>query len=129
VRYVSLPFHYPATLTLTPRFSSLSSRQPTNNPPGVLGATGSVGQRFILLLAQHPHLKLHAVGASSRSAGKKYKDAVKWKQAMPMSKELAELVVKECKASEFAECDVVFSGLDSDVAGEIGECCSDCGWV
>jgi aspartate-semialdehyde dehydrogenase len=46
-----------------------------------------------------------------------------------MSKELAELVVKECKASEFAECDVVFSGLDSDVAGEIGECCSDSGWV
>jgi aspartate-semialdehyde dehydrogenase len=78
-----------------------------------------VGQRFILLLSQHPHLKLVAVGASSRSAGKKYKDAVKWKQASPMG-DVAELVVRECKASEFADCDVVFSGLDSDVAGEIG---------
>ncbi|KAG6140838.1 hypothetical protein E4U35_007212 [Claviceps purpurea] len=86
---------------------------------GVLGATGSVGQRFILLLAQHPSLKLHALGASSRSAGKKYKDAVRWKQASPMSPSLAELVVRECKASEFQDCDVVFSGLDSDVAGQI----------
>ena len=33
---------------------------------------------------------------------------------------VGELVVRECRASEFADCDVVFSGLDSDVAGEIG---------
>ena len=88
---------------------------------GVLGCTGSVGQRFILLLAQHPHFELVAVGASSRSAGKKYKDAVKWKQASPMDKHVEELVVKECKASEFQECDIVFSGLDADVAGDIGQ--------
>jgi aspartate-semialdehyde dehydrogenase len=87
---------------------------------GVLGATGSVGQRFILLLAQHPHFTLHAVGASERSAGKKYKDAVRWKQAWPMSKELGDLVVKKCVPEEFAECDLVFSGLDSDVAGDVG---------
>ncbi|KAI9879202.1 MAG: hypothetical protein M1830_009277 [Pleopsidium flavum] len=86
---------------------------------GVLGCTGSVGQRFILLLAQHPHFDLHAVGASARSAGKKYKDAVRWTQATPMSKELGELVVKECKADEFMDCDLVFSGLDSSVAGDI----------
>lgn len=88
---------------------------------GVLGATGSVGQRFILLLADHPFLKLHAVGASSRSAGKQYKDAVRWKQARPMSAQLAELEVRECKASLFSDCDLVFSGLDSDVAGDVGK--------
>lgn len=86
---------------------------------GVLGATGSVGQRFILLLALHPHFTLHAVGASERSANKKYRDAVKWKQSLPMSKELGELVVKKCIPQEFEECDMVFSGLDSDVAGEV----------
>lgn len=86
---------------------------------GVLGCTGSVGQRFILLLAEHPQFSLHAIGASSRSAGKKYKDAVKWKQAAPMAQHIGELVVKECTASEFLDCDVVFSGLDADVAGEI----------
>jgi aspartate-semialdehyde dehydrogenase len=86
-----------------------------------LGCTGSVGQRFILLLAQHPHFELVALGASTRSAGKKYKDAVKWKQAFPMGKHVEELVVKECKSSEFKECDIVFSGLDADVAGDIGK--------
>ncbi|KAI6782489.1 uncharacterized protein J7T54_001346 [Emericellopsis cladophorae] len=85
---------------------------------GVLGCTGSVGQRFILLLAKHPYLTLHAIGASSRSAGKKYRDAVKWKQASPIGA-IGDMVVRECKSSEFADCDVVFSGLDSDVAGEI----------
>ena len=89
---------------------------------GVLGATGSVGQRFILLLALHPHFTLTAVGASPRSAGKKYRDAVKWKQSLPMSKELGDLVVKSCTAEEFKdEVDVVFSGLDSDVAQDTGE--------
>ncbi|KAI9841854.1 MAG: aspartate-semialdehyde dehydrogenase [Sclerophora amabilis] len=91
-----------------------------NKKCGVLGCTGSVGQRFILLLALHPSFKLHAVGASSRSAGKKYKDAVRWKQAMPMSRAIGELVVKECRPEEFRDCDMVFSGLDSDVAGDIG---------
>lgn len=89
---------------------------------GVLGATGSVGQRFILLLQLHPHFVLHAVGASERSAGKKYKDAVKWKQALPFSERIGDLVVKKCTAEEFADCDLVFSGLDSDVAGDVGMC-------
>lgn len=87
---------------------------------GVLGATGSVGQRFILLLADHPFLELHALGASERSAGKKYKDAVKWKQSSPMSETLSNLVVRECRAKDFADCDLVFSGLNSDIAGETG---------
>jgi hypothetical protein len=37
-----------------------------------------------------------------------------------MSSSIAEMTVRECKASEFSDCDVVFSGLDSDVAGHIG---------
>ena len=40
-----------------------------------------------------------------------------------MSKELGELVVKNCSPEEFeGEVDVVFSGLDSDVAGDTGMC-------
>lgn len=38
-----------------------------------------------------------------------------------MSVELANLDVRECKASNFKDCDLVFSGLDSDVAGDIGK--------
>lgn len=37
-----------------------------------------------------------------------------------MGKQVEELIVKECKASEFADCDIVFSGLDADVSGDIG---------
>lgn len=90
---------------------------------GVLGATGSVGQRFILLLANHPHFSLTVLGASKRSAGQKYRDAAKWKQAQPMSKTLGNLVVQECVPEVFKDCDLVFSGLDSDVAGDIGTRC------
>jgi len=38
-----------------------------------------------------------------------------------MSAELASLEVRECKAELFKDCDLVFSGLDSDVAGDVGE--------
>lgn len=39
-----------------------------------------------------------------------------------MSKELGELVVKNCKAQDFKdEVDIIFSGLDSDVAEATGQ--------
>ena len=37
-----------------------------------------------------------------------------------MSKEYGDLVISECVPEAFKECDIVFSGLDSDVAGDIG---------
>lgn len=88
---------------------------------GILGATGTVGQRFILMLADHPVFTIHALGASSRSAGKPYHTAVKWKQSSPIPANVENLEVKACVPEEFQECDVVFSGLDSDVAGDIGK--------
>lgn len=88
---------------------------------GVLGATGTVGQRFILLLAEHPYFVLHALGASQRSTGKTYSKAVTWKQSKPIPAVARDIVVSECKPEHFLECSVVFSGLDADVAGNIGE--------
>lgn len=92
----------------------------SDSDPGVLGATGSVGQRFILLLALHPHFELHAVGASERSAGKKYKDAVKWKQTLPFTEKIGNLIVKQCTPDEFKDCDLIFSALDG-VTGDVGK--------
>jgi aspartate-semialdehyde dehydrogenase len=37
-----------------------------------------------------------------------------------MGKHTEELIVKDCKAREFADCDIIFNGLDADVAGDIG---------
>lgn len=86
-------------------------------PVAILGATGSVGQKFIELLANHPWFEIREVAASERSAGKKYKDAVNWVQSSAIPKNVAELVVKECRPN--LESKIAFSGLDATVAGEI----------
>lgn len=86
---------------------------------GVLGATGSVGQRFILLLSDHPDFKIEVLGASSRSAGKPYSEAVTWKQTSLLPESAKSIPVSECTVEAFKDCDVVFSGLDSDYAGPI----------
>lgn len=96
---------------------------------GVLGATGSVGQRFILLLSEHPQFELAALGASARSAGKKYEDACYWKQTELLPESAKELVVSECTVEAFKDCDVVFSGLDADYAGPIEKAFVDAGLV
>ncbi|KAF4629999.1 hypothetical protein G7Y89_g8142 [Cudoniella acicularis] len=87
--------------------------------PGVLGATGAVGTRFILLLAQHPLLEVVAVGASAKSADKKYSDAVRWKQSTPIPAQIAGLIIRRCVPTEYPDCDIIFSGLNSDVAGDV----------
>ena len=48
---------------------------------GIIGATGMVGQRFIMLLNDHPYFEINAIVASPRSAGQKYGKAVlgRWK--------------------------------------------------
>lgn len=87
---------------------------------GVLGATGTVGQRFIVLLSGHPFFRIHALGASSRSAGQPYGKVTKWKQAVPVPKGVRDMIVQECKSEAFKECAIIFSGLDAEVAGDIG---------
>lgn len=86
---------------------------------GVLGATGSVGQKFVELLADHPWFELTVVAASERSAGKNYAEATKWFMSLPMPKKAAGLKVEKCEP--VLDCELVFSGLDSAVAGEIEE--------
>ncbi|KAJ2968389.1 hypothetical protein NUW54_g13234 [Trametes sanguinea] len=65
-------------------------------------------------------LRIHALGASQRSAGKPYIKAVNWKQTQPIPSAVREMIVQECKPEHFQDCAVVFSGLDADVAGDIG---------
>lgn len=91
-------------------------------PVGVLGATGTVGQRFIKLLAVHPFFRIIALGASQRSAGQPFYKAVagRWKQVTPIPASIRDIVVQECIPEHFSSCAIVFSGLDADVAGDIG---------
>ena len=56
-----------------------------------------VGQRFAVLLADHPYFRVTALAASARSAGKTYREAVegRWKLNVPMPESLAELPVRD----------------------------------
>ena len=67
---------------------------------GIIGATGMVGQRFALLLANHPWFEVKAVAASPRSAGKTLGEAIgsRWAMTEPMPADLADLVVMDAAA-------------------------------
>jgi aspartate-semialdehyde dehydrogenase len=84
----------------------------------VLGATGSVGQRLVALLADHPWFELATVAASDRSAGLPYRDAASWMQGAAAPARVAAMSVKDCRP-EAVDCPLVFSALDSSVAGEV----------
>jgi aspartate-semialdehyde dehydrogenase len=85
-------------------------------PVAVLGATGSVGQRFIQLLENHPWFRVSDVVASERSAGKTYAEAADWRLDTLLPREASQLVVKPLASDLTAR--LIFSGLDSSVAGE-----------
>src|SRR5438093_12285335 len=84
---------------------------------GVLGATGMVGQQFIALLAGHPWFKVTWLGASQRSEGKAYRDAAAWRLPNALPDDVAVKTVEPATPGRAPK--LVFSGLDSSVAGEI----------
>ncbi|MXZ33864.1 MAG: aspartate-semialdehyde dehydrogenase [Acidobacteria bacterium] len=83
----------------------------------VLGATGTVGQRFIQLLENHPWFELGAIAASGRSVGKPYHRACSWKVTEPQPEYVRDQVLSPCRPG--LEADFVFSGLPSSIAGEV----------
>jgi aspartate-semialdehyde dehydrogenase len=96
-------------------------------PVAVLGATGSVGQRFVSLLADHPWFELAVVAASERSAGKTYADATPWVQSTPLPRQAAGLVVRSTDPESVRDCPLVFSALDAAVAGDTEKTVADAG--
>src|SRR5437762_11263771 len=86
-------------------------------PVGILGATGAVGQQFIALLADHPWFKVAWLGASQRSEGKAFRDASAWRLPSRLPDDVAARVVEAATPGRAPK--LVFSGLDSSVAGEI----------
>ena len=83
---------------------------------GVLGCTGAVGQKLISLLSSHPFFKVTECVASEHSAGMKYGDRVNWKQPVELPEEISNIVIKSLK--DPLEAKILFSGLDSSIAGE-----------
>lgn len=96
-------------------------------PVGILGATGSVGQKFVELLQHHPWFEITALAASDRSVGKLYREAMSWFSGASLDSRLAQMIVSSCEP--VLPCRIVFSGLDSSVAGEIETAFAKAGYV
>ena len=99
----------------------------TRTEVGILGATGMVGQHFIKFLQGHPWFSLTWLGASDRSAGKKYKDAMTWHLGGGTPDTVADLAVEECKPGNAPR--LLFSAMDASVATEIERAFAQAGHV
>ena len=84
---------------------------------GILGATGTVGQRFLSLLENHPWFRPTWLAASERSSGKLYGEAVRWKLATPLTDAFARLPLSPAVPEGAPK--VIFAALDTDAALEL----------
>lgn len=85
---------------------------------GILGATGHVGQCFVLLLTDHPWFEITTLMASPRSQGKTYRDAVgeHWQMEEPMPEAVKDMIVRGTDEIDHLrqEVDFVFSAVDME---------------
>jgi aspartate-semialdehyde dehydrogenase len=100
-------------------------------PVAVVGATGLAGQQFLASLAGHPLFEIRKLAASSRSAGKKYgqairddKGASRWFCTEPLADEFVDIVVEDSAAMTTDGVRLVFSAVEADVARELEPRCA-----
>lgn len=94
---------------------------------GILGATGTVGQRFIQLLQGHPWFEITFLTGSERSIGNPYGEICHWKLTTPMPEEVKKMIVEESRPG--SEAAIVFSGLGGDTTYEIEESFAKAGYA
>jgi aspartate-semialdehyde dehydrogenase len=89
----------------------------------VLGATGVAGQEFLAALPHHPMFEVVRLGASERSAGKIYRDAIRdaggkvsWFAKKPLDDAFAQLPVEDAAHMTPDGIDLVFTAVESDAA-------------
>ena len=90
----------------------------------IVGATGIVGQQFLVALREHPWIEVAALAASERSAGRSYRDAItdpssgalRWFCEEPPVEELMPKPVCNATELDLAAVDIVFSAIESGPA-------------
>lgn len=101
-------------------------------PVVVLGATGMVGQRALTLLRDHPWLELAGLAASSRSAGRSYREACTWRLPGEPWAGAGDRRVHPVDPDVLTEVvggpGIALSALGSDVAREVEPAFARAGW-
>jgi len=90
----------------------------------IVGATGIVGQQFLVALKNHPWIEITALAASERSAGRSYKEAIsdarsgalRWFCQEPPAEEVMTMPVQNAAEMDISALDIVFSAVESDQA-------------
>ena len=90
----------------------------------IVGATGIVGQQFLVALKNHPWIEITALAASERSAGRSYKEAIsdahsgalRWFCQEPPVEEVMTMPVRNAAEMDTSALDIVFSAVESDQA-------------
>jgi aspartate-semialdehyde dehydrogenase len=91
----------------------------------VLGATGTVGQKFVRLLADHPWFEITALAASDQSAGRPYGEVVRWRETVPLPDRLAGMTI--ARSAPPLPARIAFSALDAEVAKDIEQAFAQAG--
>jgi aspartate-semialdehyde dehydrogenase len=93
----------------------------------VVGATGAVGQEFVISLDKHPWFELGLIVSSERSAGKKYIEAlrdpnsglIRWHSSKEVPEYVKNMSVSSIKQLDPAKYDLIFTALESEDAKNI----------
>ena len=94
---------------------------------GIIGATGMVGQRFALLLENHPWFNVTALAASPRSAGKTYGEVAgeRWMMESPIPEKYKNMIILDASDVD-AVANAVKNAAGSDAtAGSLVFCAVD----
>lgn len=90
----------------------------------IVGATGVVGQQFVIALQKHPWFEISCLAASERSAGKTYLEALRDERTKAMrwfcdeqpNEDVLEVKVDNADDIDVGGFDVVFSAVEAEVA-------------
>lgn len=94
---------------------------------GIVGATGIVGQQFVVALQHHPWFRIAWLAASERSSNQTYEEALRdkktgarrWFCAEEPAAEILGLAVEPTSHFDPATVDLVFTAVESEQAREI----------
>jgi aspartate-semialdehyde dehydrogenase len=94
---------------------------------GLIGATGAVGQEFVIALNEHPWFELTHIASSERSAGKKYMEALydsqlgitRWHNKEQIPEYVQEMRLNRTQDIDPSKFDLIFTAVESADAKEI----------